>query len=82
MHRITIFRFDNKVSKAFVASANIAARPKSGTACRTQIEVKLTKDETRLLRENPLGNHHLIIPGEWKALLHLACIVLGIDVLQ
>ncbi len=79
---VTIFRFDNKLSKAFIASGNITARPKSGTACRTQIEVKLTREEVRLLREYPLGNHHLILPGDWKALLHLACTHLGIDVLK
>ena len=79
---ITIFRFDNKLSKAFIATANITGRPKSKTACRTQIEVKLTENEVRLLRENPLGNHHLIYPGDCKDLLHLACKLLDIDVLK
>jgi L-fucose isomerase-like protein len=79
---ITIFRFDNTLSKAFIATANITGRPKSGTACRTQIEVKLTKDEVNLLRQNPLGNHHLIIPGDHKKLLHFVCMLLGIDVLK
>jgi L-fucose isomerase-like protein len=79
---ITIFRFDNKLSKAFIVSANICGRPKSPTACRTQIEVKLTGNEVDLLRRSPLGNHHLIVPGEWKDLLHLTCLVLGIDVLK
>jgi L-fucose isomerase-like protein len=31
---ITIFRFDNKLHKAFIATANITGRPKSATACR------------------------------------------------
>jgi len=79
---ITIFRFDNKLSKAFIASANITGRPKSGTACRTQIEVKLTENEVKLLRQSPLGNHHLIFPGDCKKLLTLACLLLGIDVLK
>jgi len=79
---ITIFRFDNTLSKAFIASANVTGRPKSNSACRTQIEVKLTENEVKLLRQHPLGNHHLIIPGNYKALLHLACTLLGIDVLR
>lgn len=79
---ITIFRFDNTLSKAFIASANITGRPKLRTACRTQIEVKLTANEVKLLRESPLGNHHLIFPGDCKPLLQLACKVLGIDVLK
>ncbi len=79
---ITIFRFDNKLSKAFIATANISGRPKSSSACRTQIEVKLTGNEVRLLRESPLGNHHLIFPGDCKKILHLACLLLGIEVLK
>lgn len=80
--RITVFRFDNTLSKAFIASANITGRPKSAAACRTQIEVKLEEQEVRLLRQSPLGNHHLIFPGECKTLLHFACMLLGIDVLK
>jgi L-fucose isomerase-like protein len=72
---ITIFRFDNKLSKAFIATTNITGRPKSATACRTENEVKL-------LRQSPLGNHHLIFPGDCKRLLHLACLLLGIEVLK
>ncbi|MDO9257874.1 MAG: hypothetical protein Q7U54_20330 [Bacteroidales bacterium] len=79
---ITIFRFDNKLSKAFIATAYISGRPKSATACRTQIEVKLTGNEVKLLRDSPLGNHHLIFPGDCKKLLHFACLLLGIEVLK
>ncbi len=79
---VTIFRFDNKFSKAFIATANITGRPKSATACRTQIEVKLTPNEVKLLRQSPLGNHHLVFPGDCKSLLNTACSVLGIEVQQ
>jgi L-fucose isomerase-like protein len=79
---ITIFRFDNNLSKAFIASATITGRPRSATACRTQIEVKLSEHEVQLLRQSPLGNHHLIFPGDCKKLLHLACMLLEIDVLK
>lgn len=77
---VTIFRFDNKFSKAFIATANVTGRPKSATACRTQIEVELTPNEVKLLRQNPLGNHHLIFPGNCKSLLITACMVLEIEV--
>jgi L-fucose isomerase-like protein len=79
---ITIFRFDNKLGKAFIACTNITGRPKSETACRTQIEVKLTENEVKLLRESPLGNHHLIFPGDCTNLLRLTCKLLGIEVLK
>ena len=79
---ITIFRFDNKLGKAFIAVAGISSRPRSATACRTQIEVKLTENEVQLLGQNPLGNHHLFFPGDCKELLQLACLLLGIEVLN
>ncbi|HNW98131.1 MAG TPA: hypothetical protein PKK00_06945 [Bacteroidales bacterium] len=79
---ITIFRFDNKLSKAFIATTKITGRPKSATACRTQIEVKLNENEVKLLKQNPLGNHHLIFPGDCKELLNCACRLLGIEVLK
>lgn len=79
---VTIFRFDNKLSKAFIATASITGRPNSPTACRTQIEVKLTANEVKLLRENPLGNHHLIFPGDHTKLLQMACLSVGIEVLK
>ncbi len=80
--RITIFRFDNTLSKAFIAPTNITGRPKSVTACRTQIEVKLTANEVNLLRQSPLGNHHLIFPGDCTKLLYMACLILGIEVVK
>lgn len=79
---ITIFRFDNKLSKAFITTANISGRPKSTSACRTQIEVKLNENDVKLLRQNPLGNHHLIYPGDCKQLLLIAYLLLGIEVLK
>jgi L-fucose isomerase-like protein len=79
---VTIFRFDNTLCKAFIASANITGRPRSATACRTQIEVNLKENEVKLLKESPLGNHHLIYPGNCKKLLQVACNLLGIDVLK
>jgi L-fucose isomerase-like protein len=78
---VTIFRFDNKLNRAFIASSGITGRPKSDTACRTQIEVKLSRDEVRLLRHHPLGNHHLIIPGDHSKILKRVCDVLGIAIL-
>jgi L-fucose isomerase-like protein len=75
---VTIFRFDNKLSRAFIATAKITARPTSDTACRTQIEVKLSQEEAGILREHPLGNHHLILPGDHSEILKLACVALNI----
>lgn len=77
---VTIFRFDRTLGKAFIASAEVTGRPAFSTACRTQIEVKLSREEVRLLKQFPLGNHHLILPGDSRQLLQMACFMLGISV--
>jgi L-fucose isomerase-like protein len=77
---ITLFRFDNMLSKAFVSSGKIVNRPKYETACRTQIEVKLPSSSVRFLRKTPLGNHHLVLPGNHIKTITLACNILGMEI--
>lgn len=78
---VTIFRINNKLNKAFISVATVVGRPKSPTACRTQIEVKLPKESVKLLKEEPLGNHHLVLPGNWSELLKQMFTILGVEVL-
>ncbi len=76
---ITIFRLNNTLNNAFIAPGKVLQRPRHAEACRTQIEVKLPESAVYSLRENPLGNHHLILPHDYTATLSLACHVLGIE---
>ncbi len=78
--RVTVFRFDSTLGRAFIATADITGRPSSATACRTQVEVALNGREQQLLRDFPLGNHHLILPGDSKELIIAVCLLLGIEV--
>lgn len=78
---VTIFRLDNTLSNAFISSSQIIDRPKSCSACRTQIKVELTKHQVYLLKEKPLGNHHLIFPGDCEKLLRTMCNVMDINIL-
>jgi L-fucose isomerase-like protein len=75
--QLTVFRFDNRLSKAFIATGTVTGRPKLPTACRTQIEVKLPPEDVKLLKQSPLGNHHLIFPGDCVHLIKMACDLLG-----
>ncbi|MDY0093252.1 MAG: hypothetical protein RBT80_11195 [Candidatus Vecturithrix sp.] len=76
---VTILRLNNTLDKAFIAPGKVLRRPKYDSACRTQIEVKLPSSAVQALRENPLGNHHLILPNDHTEILSLACQVLGMD---
>jgi L-fucose isomerase-like protein len=78
---ITVFRFNNSFSKIFISEGTVINHPKYHTACRTQIEVKLPKKDLKKLKENPLGNHHIIIPGHWASKLKLIAKVKNIEII-
>lgn len=79
-NEVTVFRLGMGLDKAFIASGNIISRPQHSFACRTQVEISLSADDIAKLRHAPLGNHHLIIPGNCKRLLRMACRYKGIQV--
>lgn len=78
---ITVFRFNGELNKAFITTGEVLDRPRYATACRTQIEVKLPLSAITKLKENPLGNHHLILQGNQLEKLQLACGLLGIELI-
>lgn len=61
---VTIFRIDRKLEYCFLSLGEIIDNCDSPFACRTQVKVKMTSKGLFLLREFPLGNHHLIIDGD------------------
>ncbi len=75
---VTVFRLNEKLNKAFVASGQVIARPDHSFACRTQTEISMDAACIKIMSERPLGNHHLILPGDQTSLLRLACKVKGI----
>ena len=61
---VTIFRIDRKLEYCFLSLGEIIDNCNSPLACRTQVKIKMTSKGLFLLREFPLGNHHLIIDGD------------------
>ncbi len=70
---VTIFRIDRTLGRAFLECGTIVGRPASSDACRTQIEVTLPEATAGVLKHAPLGNHHLIIPGDRRDALAMFC---------
>ncbi|MBR5700570.1 MAG: hypothetical protein IKX37_05700 [Bacteroidales bacterium] len=68
---VTILKLSGDLSQAFVAEGRIVRNLSEPDLCRSQIVLQL--DEPALAREyflrKPIGNHHIIVPGRWKALL-------------
>ena len=78
---VTIVRFNNSFDKIFIASGKIVSRPTLAGFCRTQIEIELQKGESELLKLKPLGNHHLILPGNHSEKIGLFARIKGIEIL-
>lgn len=77
---VTIFRFDNTLSRMFVGMAKVLGYPKGKNACRTQLEVSLPESACQYFLNTPLGNHHLIVPGNYLPRLQLAAQLLRMDI--
>lgn len=75
----TIFRLNNELNKAFVSYGRIVDRPERNDSCRTQIKVEIPTTDIQELKNNPLGNHHLIIPGDQRELIEYFCKLTGIE---
>jgi L-fucose isomerase-like protein len=75
---VTLFRFSGSLGKAFIAEGKVTGDPGLTNACRTQTEIEVPPASLALLREQPLGNHLLMIPGKWGETLRLACHYKGI----
>lgn len=77
---VTIFRLNNTLTKAFISSGEILDNLSMAEACRTQIEVQLPTIDLKKLKDNPLGNHHIIIAGEWQTELQMFCKIKNIQI--
>jgi L-fucose isomerase-like protein len=52
----------------FVSDGELLANGDDPQRCRTQAQVRLRGSVAPLL-ENPMGNHHVLVPGHWEARL-------------
>ena len=81
LQEVTLFRFSEKLDRVFLEEGTIISRPRLRDACRTQVEIEMPPRGLGLLRNRPLGNHLLMIPGRHSRLLELAFRYKGFEVL-
>lgn len=79
---LTVFRFNNKLNKAFIAHARVIKRPQSNNACRTQIVTEMAENDLHSLRNNPLGNHLLFVPGDQRFPLQMAAGWMNMEIIN
>lgn len=61
---VTLFKLSPDFGRAFICEGEILRNEYGGSLCRTQIVVKAPGAVSYFLRE-PVGNHHIIIPGRF-----------------
>ena len=78
---VTLYRMNQQLDQVFIATGKVVGTPKNPDACRTQIEVALPPEICKLLIDRPLGNHHLILPGDHRDLISKAVATKGFEVI-
>ena len=66
---VTVFKVSGKLDRHFAAEGELLYNQYEDNLCRTQVALKLKPEDARYFLTNPIGNHHIILPGHCKALL-------------
>ena len=66
---VTVFKVSGDLKRHFVAEGELLANQYEDHLCRTQVVLQLSPADARYFLTDPIGNHHIILPGRCKALL-------------
>ena len=66
---VTVFKVSGDLKRHFVAEGELLGNQYEQNLCRTQVNLQLRPEDARYFLTDPIGNHHVIIPGHCKALL-------------
>lgn len=67
---VTIFKVAGDLSRHFAAEGMLVRNQAKDDLCRTQQVIRLTHpDEATYFLKDPIGNHHIIIPGHFRQVL-------------
>lgn len=63
--KVTIFKLSPDLKRAFVHKAQLLENLNERALCRTQLKLRCEGIADYLLHQ-PIGNHHIIVPGDWS----------------
>lgn len=67
---VTVFKVSGDLSRCFIAEGELARNQANPDLCRTQQIIQLLdKSQTSYFLTEPIGNHHIILPGHHRELL-------------
>lgn len=66
--KVTIFKVSGTLDRFFLAEGQLVGNKSLPSLCRTQVDVELSTEQIHYFLTNPIGNHHVVLPGHQKAL--------------
>ena len=67
---VTIFKVSGDLSRCFIAEGELIRNQAKPDLCRTQQVIQLKDiDKTKYFLTEPIGNHHVIMPGHHQEVL-------------
>lgn len=66
---VTVFKVSGSLGRAFIAEGELFRNQYEANLCRTQVWLRLSPADARYFLTDPIGNHHIIIPGHHGSLL-------------
>lgn len=66
---VTVFKVSGNLGRHFAAEGELLGNQYEPNLCRTQVVLQLRPEDARYFLMDPIGNHHIIIPGHCKDLL-------------
>jgi len=60
---VTVFKISGSLDRAFIAEGELFRNQYEDNLCRTQVWLRLAPEDARYFLTDPIGNHHIIIPG-------------------
>ena len=67
---VTLFKVSGNLSRNFIQEGELTDNQAQPDLCRTQQIIRLDDpSQTQYFLKNPIGNHHIIIPGRHKSAL-------------
>ena len=65
---VTVFKVSGDLGRHFVAEGELLRNQYEPNLCRTQVILQLRPADARYFLTDPIGNHHIIVPGHCREL--------------
>ena len=66
---VTVFKVSGNLERHFLDEGKLLYNQYEDNLCRTQVMLQLSPEDARYFLTDPIGNHHIVLPGHYKALL-------------